>query len=63
MRLEIVNVGELCLRASSRALAKEEIISGSIETLIDYMREMVRDAPGGRPRRTTSRRVIAIGGD
>jgi peptide deformylase len=46
MRLNIVNVGEPVLRSASRELSKEEIRSASIQNLIDYMRETVRDAPG-----------------
>jgi peptide deformylase len=46
MRLKIVSVGESVLRAASRELTKGEILSASIQNLIDYMRETVRDAPG-----------------
>jgi peptide deformylase len=46
MRLKIVNVGEPILRAVSRQLSKEQMLSPSIQTLIEYMRETVRDAPG-----------------
>ena len=46
MRLKIVNVGEPALRAASRELSKEQIQSPSIQNLIEYMRETLRDAPG-----------------
>ena len=46
MRLKIVTVGEPVLRATSQMLSKEQILSPSIQNLIDYMRETVRDAPG-----------------
>jgi peptide deformylase len=46
MRLKIVSVGEPVLRAASRDLSKEQILSPSTQTLIEYMRETVRDAPG-----------------
>ena len=46
MRLKIVSVGEPVLRAASQELSKERILSPSIQNLIEYMRETVRDAPG-----------------
>jgi peptide deformylase len=46
MRLKIVTVGEPVLRAASQVLSKEQILSSSIQKLIEYMRETVRDAPG-----------------
>jgi peptide deformylase len=46
MRLKIVNVGEPSLRAASKQLSKEQILSPSIQNLIEYMRETLRDAPG-----------------
>ena len=46
MRLKIVTVGEPVLRATSQELSKERILSSSIQNLIEYMRETVRDAPG-----------------
>jgi peptide deformylase len=46
MRLKIVSVGEPVLRADSRELSKEQILSPSTQNLIEYMRETVRDAPG-----------------
>jgi len=39
-------VGEPVLRTGSRALSIEQILSPSIQSLIDYMRETIRDAPG-----------------
>src|SRR5438445_5679548 len=46
MRLKIVNVGEPVLRAQAQELTKEQVLSSSIQNLIDHMRETVRDAPG-----------------
>jgi len=46
MRLKIVGVGESVLRATSQELSKEQILSPSIQNLIEYMRETLRDAPG-----------------
>jgi peptide deformylase len=46
MRLKIANVGEPVLRGRSKKLSMEQILSPSIQNLIDYMRETVRDAPG-----------------
>jgi peptide deformylase len=46
MRLKIVNVGEPVLRTKSHELSREEILSPAIQSLIEYMRETVRDAPG-----------------
>lgn len=46
MRLKIVSVGEPVLRSVSHELSKEQILSPSIQNLIEYMRETVRDAPG-----------------
>jgi peptide deformylase len=46
MRLKIVNVGEPRLRTRSQKLSREEILSPVIQSLIEYMRETVRDAPG-----------------
>jgi peptide deformylase len=46
MRLKIVNVGEPGLRARSQKLSTEEILSPTVQRLIEYMRETVRDAPG-----------------
>jgi len=46
MRLKIVNVGEPVLRVVSQELSREQILSPSIQNLIEYMRETLRDAPG-----------------
>jgi peptide deformylase len=46
MRLKIVQAGEPLLRAPSQELSREQILSPAIQTLIEYMRETVRDAPG-----------------
>jgi peptide deformylase len=46
VRLKIVNVGEPVLRATSKEVSKEQILTPSIQGLIEYMRETVRDAPG-----------------
>lgn len=46
MRLKIISAGDSVLRATAQALSKKQITSTQIQTLIDYMRETVRDAPG-----------------
>jgi peptide deformylase len=46
MRLKTVNVGEPSLRATSQQLSKKQILSPTIQNLIEYMRETLRDAPG-----------------
>ena len=46
MRLKIVSVGESVLRGVARELSREEILSPAIQSLIEHMRETVRDAPG-----------------
>jgi peptide deformylase len=46
MRLKIVAMGEPVLRTGSRTLSIEQILNPNIQSLIDYMRETVRDAPG-----------------
>jgi peptide deformylase len=46
MRLKIIAVGEPVLRTGSRTLSIEEILSPRVQSLIDYMKETVRDAPG-----------------
>jgi len=46
MRLKIVNVGEPSLRADAQQLSKEQILSPPIQSLIEYMRETLSDAPG-----------------
>ena len=46
MRLKIVQAGEPVLRAQTRQLTREEIISDETQRLIQDMRETMRDAPG-----------------
>jgi len=46
MRLKIVAMGEPALRAGSSELSIEQILSRSIQSLIEHMKETVRDAPG-----------------
>ena len=46
MRLKIVTVGEPVLRRPTVKLSKKQLLSSSIQNLIEYMRETVRDAPG-----------------
>ena len=46
MRLKIVNAGEPVLRKKARMVSREELLSPSIQGLIELMRETVRDAPG-----------------
>jgi peptide deformylase len=46
MRIKIAIVGEPVLRAASRELSREQILSPEIQSLIESMRETVRDAPG-----------------
>lgn len=46
MRLKIVNAGDPVLRTVAKPLSKKQITSAQIQTLIEYMRETVRDAPG-----------------
>jgi peptide deformylase len=46
MLLKIVQVGDPVLRAVARPLARDEIRSPAIQTLIELMRETMRDAPG-----------------
>lgn len=46
MKLEIVQAGDPVLRKQSRLLTHEEIISPSIQQLIELMRETMREAPG-----------------
>jgi peptide deformylase len=46
MRLKIESVGEPSLRATSQQLSKEQILSPSIQNLIEYLRETLRDARG-----------------
>jgi peptide deformylase len=46
MRLKIAVVGEPVLRTPSQELSKSQILSSSVQNLIDYMRDTVRDATG-----------------
>ena len=46
MRLKIVQAGEPVLRQKARALSREEILSAGTQTLIEHMRDTMRDAPG-----------------
>lgn len=46
MKLKIVQAGDPVLRKQSRPLTKEEILSPSIQLLIDLMRNTMREAPG-----------------
>jgi peptide deformylase len=46
MLLKISQVGEPVLRAPSQELSKDQILSSTIQNLIEHMRETVRDAPG-----------------
>jgi peptide deformylase len=46
LKLKIVQAGDPILRKQSRQLTKEEIISPSIQHLIELMRDAMREAPG-----------------
>ena len=46
MKLKIVQAGDPVLRKQSRALTKDEIRSPSIQLLIEWMRDTMREAPG-----------------
>jgi peptide deformylase len=46
MRLKIVSVGEPVLRTRSNPLSIDQLLSPTVQNLIEYMRETVRDAPG-----------------
>jgi peptide deformylase len=46
MRLKVISVGEPVLRNPSLALSIEQLFSPGIQSLIESMRETVRDAPG-----------------
>jgi peptide deformylase len=46
MLLKLLQVGERVLRNKARPLAREEIVSSSIQDLISSMHETLRDAPG-----------------
>jgi peptide deformylase len=46
MTLEIVQTGDPILRKQSRPLTRDEILSPSIQQLIELMRDTMREAPG-----------------
>ena len=46
MRLKICQVGEPALRENARPLSRDEVLSGYVQELIEWMRETMRDAPG-----------------
>ena len=46
MLFKIVQAGESVLRAQARELSREEVRSDEIRSLIEWMRETMRDAPG-----------------
>jgi peptide deformylase len=46
LKLKICQAGETVLRRRACELSREEILSGSIQELIDFMRDTMRDAPG-----------------
>jgi peptide deformylase len=46
VKLQIVQVGEEVLRGQARELSRAEILSASIQDLIEQMRETMRSAPG-----------------
>jgi len=46
MKLKIVQAGDPVLRQSARPLSRDEVRSGSVQQLIELMRETMRDAPG-----------------
>ena len=46
MKLTIVQVGDPILRKQSRPLTRDEIVSPSIQILIEVMRDTMREAPG-----------------
>jgi peptide deformylase len=46
MKLEIVQAGNPVLRQQARALTKDEIVSASVQELIEHMRDTMREAPG-----------------
>jgi peptide deformylase len=46
MKLKIVQAGDPVLRKQSHPLTKDEILSPSIQVLIDLMRDTMREAPG-----------------
>lgn len=46
MRLKVVTVGEPVLRKFAEEISREQLLGSSVQGLIEYMRETVRDAPG-----------------
>jgi peptide deformylase len=46
LRLKIVQAGEEVLRAKARSLSREEILGAETQSLIEHMRDTMRDAPG-----------------
>jgi peptide deformylase len=46
LRLKILQVGDGGLRAKARELSKTEILGRDTQTLIEYMKNTLRDAPG-----------------
>ncbi len=46
MKLKIVQAGDPILRKQSRPLTKDEICSPSVQLLIEWMRDTMREAPG-----------------
>lgn len=46
MRLKLLQVGDPVLRQTARSLTASEIRSASIQQLINFMQETMRDAPG-----------------
>lgn len=46
LKLKIYQVGEPVLRGRARLLAKEEVLDEKTQSLIELMRETMRDAPG-----------------
>lgn len=46
MNLKIVSVGHPVLRAVAQPLSRDQLLSPSVQALIDLMRETMRDAPG-----------------
>jgi peptide deformylase len=46
VRLQIAQIGEEVLREQAAELSREEILSPKIQTLIEHMRDTMRNAPG-----------------
>lgn len=46
MKLKIMQIGEPVLRQQARPLSREQILSPSVQQLIEHMRETMLDAPG-----------------